>query len=188
VEQNPEWESRVQAFARGLYGHEPFMASFIPFAERVAQEGERIALAQTLLKLTAPGVPDIYQGVELWSLNLVDPDNRRPVDWRLRRELLEGLVAGEAPTRETAKLHLIWKTLDLRARRTEAFAGSYEPLEAGPNVCAFVRGGIVLVAAAIAPDADYTPPEGYVEVLGAGPGIWLLERETKAGGADDPSG
>jgi hypothetical protein len=63
-------------------------------ADRVALEGERIALGQTLLKLTVPGVPDIYQGDELWSLSLGDPDNRRPVDWSSRRRLLQEFIRG----------------------------------------------------------------------------------------------
>jgi (1->4)-alpha-D-glucan 1-alpha-D-glucosylmutase len=177
IVQNSAWEDAVKEFARGLYDHEPFLQSFEPFAERVAREGERIALAQTLLKLTVPGVPDIYQGDELWSLNLVDPDNRRSVDWESRRELLLELIEGAAPTRETAKLYVIWKTLQLRARRADAFApGSYEPVEAGAGICAFMRGGTILVAVPITPAARFTPPEGFVDLLGADLGIWLLER------------
>ena len=96
----------------------------------------------TLLKLTTPGVPDIYQGDEVPFLALVDPDNRRPVDWDgLRRRL----ASGEPP----AKLDLIRRTLALRARRATAFDGSYEPLDAGEDVCAFTRGGEVLVAVAV---------------------------------------
>ena len=92
---------------------------------RATELGERIALAQTLLKLTSPGVPDIYQGDELWALALVDPDNRRPVDWAARRVALDALRGGAAPLRETAKLHLILAVLDLRRRRPEPFAGAY---------------------------------------------------------------
>jgi (1->4)-alpha-D-glucan 1-alpha-D-glucosylmutase len=177
VDQNAAWEDAVKEFARGLYDHEPFLESFEPFAARVAQDGERIALAQTLLKLTVPGVPDIYQGDELWSLNLVDPDNRRPVDWESRRELLQELVEGAAPTRETAKLYVIWKTLQLRARRADAFApGSYEPVEAETGICAFMRGGTILVAVPVTPTARFTPPGGFVDLLDADLGIWLLER------------
>ena len=88
----------------------------------------------TLLKLTAPGVPDIYQGDELESLNLVDPDNRRPVDFELRRRLL----AAESPP---PKLKLIREALGLEE------LGPYEPIDAGPAVCAFRRGRDVIVAA-----------------------------------------
>ena len=65
-----------------------FLASFLPFAERIARLGASNTLAQTVLKLTLPGVPDIYQGTELWDLSLVDPDNRRPVDYALRLRML----------------------------------------------------------------------------------------------------
>ncbi len=71
----------MKEFCRRLYTHREFLADFEPFADQVARAGERAALGQLLLKLTAPGVPDIYQGDELWALSLVDPDNRRPVDW-----------------------------------------------------------------------------------------------------------
>ena len=174
LEPNTQWEGQLKAFALSLYDHESFRASFDPFAERIAQLGERIALAQTLLKLTCPGVPDVYQGDELWNLSLVDPDNRRPVDWDARRRALTELKAGAPPTRETAKLFLIWKTLQLRAQRPEAFAGGYEPIEA-EDVCAFTRGGEVLVAVPLRPDATFEAPPGYEDALGADLGVWLLE-------------
>ena len=104
-----------------------------PFLARVAEVGRRIALGMTLLKLTVPGVPDIYWGDELEALNLVDPDNRRPVDWERRRRALAEVRCGTAPRDETAKLAVIARTLELRAERADAFAGSYEPVEAGPR-------------------------------------------------------
>jgi (1->4)-alpha-D-glucan 1-alpha-D-glucosylmutase len=70
----------------------------------------------------------------------VDPDNRRPVDWDARREALAALRSGARPTRETMKLHVIERALELRARRPEPFAGAYKPLDAGPDVVAFTRG------------------------------------------------
>jgi (1->4)-alpha-D-glucan 1-alpha-D-glucosylmutase len=148
------YERRVQEFAWSL--REPVE----PFAARVAPLGEQIALAQTLLKLTCPGVPDIYQGDELESLSLVDPDNRRPVDWDARRRAL----ADPPP-----KLRAIQETLAVRARRPEAFAGAYEPVDAGPDVCAFIRGGEVLVAVPLRPGARFDPPPGWREVV---PGLY----------------
>jgi (1->4)-alpha-D-glucan 1-alpha-D-glucosylmutase len=122
-------------------------------------------------------VPDLYQGDELLSLNLVDPDNRRPVDWELRRRLLGELTSGAPPRRETEKLFVIWRTLALRARRPEAFSAAYEPLDAGGGLCAFTRGSDVLVAVPTRPGARFEPPAGYREVLdGAGLGVTLLER------------
>ena len=157
VQQDAAYEESVKAHARTLLAHRPFLADFEPFAARVAAEGERAALGQLLLKLTSPGVPDVYQGDELEALSLVDPDNRRPVDWAARRAALTHLQAGGAP-RDAGerKLELIWRALDLRARRPEAFdeRGSYEPVAAGPGVCAFVRGGAVLVVAPVRAWAD----------------------------------
>jgi (1->4)-alpha-D-glucan 1-alpha-D-glucosylmutase len=144
VQPDERWEAEVLRFASELIASPVFLADFEPFVQRVALEGERAALGQTLLKLTCPGVPDIYQGDELWRLSLVDPDNRRPVDWARRERLLAGLEAGVASTRETAKLQLIREALALRSRRPDSFTGSYEPVPAGPDVCAFLRGERVL--------------------------------------------
>jgi (1->4)-alpha-D-glucan 1-alpha-D-glucosylmutase len=144
-----EHEAAVKRFAVGLLDHGPFRYGFDAVAARVAELGERVALNQTLLKLTVPGMPDVYQGDELWALSLVDPDNRRPVDWDARRRALAALRAGGAPTRETAKLHVIVAALDLRRRRPEAFAGDYVPVRAGEDAVAFLRGDAVLVAAAV---------------------------------------
>jgi (1->4)-alpha-D-glucan 1-alpha-D-glucosylmutase len=144
-----EHEALVKRFAVGLLDHGPFRYGFDGVVARATDLGERIALAQTLLKLTCPGAPDVYQGDELWALSLVDPDNRRPVDWAARRVALDALRGGEPPTRETAKLHVIWSVLDLRCRRPDTFAGSYTPIPAGDDVCAFLRGDDVLVAVAL---------------------------------------
>ena len=86
-----------QILARG--GSQPFMDEFIPFARKIAYCGMFNSLAQLLLKITSPGVPDIYQGSELWDLSFVDPDNRRPVDYALRRRCLEELRETEAKDR-----------------------------------------------------------------------------------------
>ena len=185
----------MRRFAVALLEHEAFLESFRPFAERVAEAGRRSALGQQLLKLTVPGVPDVYQGDELEALNLVDPDNRRPVDWQARRDALDALRGGAAPTPETAKLHLIWRALDLRARRPEAFAGDYTPIEAGPGVVAFRRGEDVLVVVAVR-DVGYATlampgrwrdaltgearelgPEAAVADLVNADGLALLERD-----------
>jgi (1->4)-alpha-D-glucan 1-alpha-D-glucosylmutase len=138
----------LEAIGR-LYASLP--GGFEPFAARVAETGRRISLGMTLLKLTVPGVPDIYQGDELEALSLVDPDNRRPVDWGLRRRLLTELRAGATPTDDTAKLHVVVRALELRARRPEDFEGGYEPIEAGPDTCAFQRGEGVGVVVPLQP-------------------------------------
>ena len=138
VVSDADFEGRAKAWASGLLTHEPFLADFVPFAERVSAAGRRLALAQVLLKLTAPGVPDVYGGDEMEFLALVDPDNRRPVDFEARRR---ALADGSDP-----KLALIRDALALRERRPGAFAGAYEPVEAGPGVLAFARGEGEVVA------------------------------------------
>jgi (1->4)-alpha-D-glucan 1-alpha-D-glucosylmutase len=140
VEQDRIYESQVRRYARALAAHEPFLDDFLPFLERVVAEGERSALGQLLLKLTSPGVPDVFQGDERWRLSLVDPDNRRPVEWEERRDALARLRSGHPPRPEDAKLVMIWRALALRARRPEAFTGAYTPVAAGEDVCAFLRG------------------------------------------------
>jgi (1->4)-alpha-D-glucan 1-alpha-D-glucosylmutase len=198
IEPDEAYEERVKAFCRTLYEHRPFLTDFEPFAAEVARAGDRAALGQLLLKLTVPGVPDIYQGDELPALSLVDPDNRRPVDWVRRRTLLAEVAGGAAPTDVTRKLWLITRALTLRAARPEAFAGAYTPLAAGPHVCAFVRGDAVIAATALRatiPDASLELPPGQwrdvladrrlsgsltlAEILGEH-GVALLER-TAAG-------
>jgi (1->4)-alpha-D-glucan 1-alpha-D-glucosylmutase len=151
-----------------------------PFLDRVRTLGRRLSLVQLFLKLTSPGLPDIYRGDELDDLSLVDPDNRREVDWPARIAALRRLQEGASPDAETAKLYVIWKTLALRAERSGAFAGSYEAVDAGRGVCAFVRGGEVLAAAAVRPDAVVTLPGGWRDVLGL-EGLALCVRKPRVG-------
>ncbi len=147
VEQNTDWEESVKRFARRVVEDERFSEACGPFIRRVTALGRRSALAQLALKLTAPGVPDIYQGDELEYRALVDPDNRRPVDWRLRQALLRRLLGGGQPGADTLKLYVTMRLLTLRARNPAPFAAGYEPLDVGPSACAFVRGGAVLTVA-----------------------------------------
>ncbi|HEY1778088.1 MAG TPA: malto-oligosyltrehalose synthase [Solirubrobacteraceae bacterium] len=147
---NEVYENGVRRFAAAVLEHEPFVADFERFMDTLLPEGERSALGQLALKLSAPGVADIYQGDELWSLSLVDPDNRRAVDWEARRAALERVLSDAAPAPQDRKLFLIRRALQLRARRPEPFAGGYLPLAAGDAVCAFLRGEAeVLVAVAL---------------------------------------
>ena len=126
----------------------PLRAEITAFAERIGPAGAANGLVQTLLKLTIPGVPDTYQGVEFWDLSLVDPDNRRPVDFAGRQAALakgEATLEAAVHWRDGAvKQSLIAATLGARARMPRVFAeGSYEPLEVegpdAPNVIAFAR-------------------------------------------------
>jgi (1->4)-alpha-D-glucan 1-alpha-D-glucosylmutase len=183
VQQNTGWEESVGRFCDRLYTDRAFLEDFEPFAARVATAGHRAALGQLVLKLTAPGVPDIYQGDELPYRALVDPDNRRPVDWGWRQAMLRRLMGGSPPVGETRKLFLILRLLGLRARRSEVFLGSYEPVDAGDGACAFVRSGEVLVVV----DVRGAPPEG---VLAAPAGRWrdVLRGEQRSFGAREPVG
>jgi (1->4)-alpha-D-glucan 1-alpha-D-glucosylmutase len=135
----------------------PFLASFRPFQKKIAHYGIFNSLSQTLLKLTSPGIPDFYQGGELWDLNLVDPDNRRPVDYGLRRAYLQGfkerisedlpgLLAEllAAPGSGRCKLFLIHRALQTRNALPSLFqSGEYRPLAVeGPRkdgIIAFAR-------------------------------------------------
>jgi (1->4)-alpha-D-glucan 1-alpha-D-glucosylmutase len=149
---------------------ERFLAAFFPFAERVARLGMVNSLAQLVLKLAGPGVVDSYQGTELWDLSLVDPDNRRPVDFAHRERLLGDLAAidAPAPSRGTAaellrqwpdgRVKLFVLARGLRARRadSELFRnGGYRPLEAegerAAHVVAFARAHAERIAVAVVP-------------------------------------
>lgn len=119
----------------------PFLDDFLELQRRIALVGMVNGLTQIMFKLTVPGVPDIYRGTEFWQLDLVDPDNRRPVDWEARRRLLDvvkraGLDELLAdPWDGGVKLALIQRVLALRRRHPELFSrGTYEPLAArGPR-------------------------------------------------------
>jgi (1->4)-alpha-D-glucan 1-alpha-D-glucosylmutase len=151
---NESAERRVQAVGRSLLEE----ARVAAFAERLRPVGELISLGMTLLKLTAPGIPDIYQGDELEYLALVDPDNRRPVDWERRRRAL----ADPPP-----KLRVIRDVLRL------GIEGGYEPVDAGPRICAYRRGER-LVAVAIRPAARFAPPSGWRDLWGGALPVQLL--------------
>ena len=138
IDQDEEWEAGATAWAVSLLEDDELG----DYADGLSARAAQIVRGMMLLKLTAPGVPDIYQGDELPFLALVDPDNRRPVDFEQRRRLL---ASGTPPP----KLDLIRLTLALRQRRPAAFAGPYEPVDAGEDVVAFTRGAQVLVAAAL---------------------------------------
>ena len=173
---NPDhdYEAALAGLIAGVLGSlspNPFLQDFIPMQARIARCGALNSLSQTLLKLASPGVPDLYQGCEMWDLSLVDPDNRRPVDYAARRRALRELqeaFAGDADHSSAArslldqwgdgraKLWLIWRALALRARHPRAFdEASYLPLAArggkAAHLCAFARVGPGTTLVAIAP-------------------------------------
>ncbi|MBV8071238.1 MAG: malto-oligosyltrehalose synthase [Acidobacteriaceae bacterium] len=162
---NEQFENATRSFIEGIYGNAEFIQDFEAFVNRMVLPGQVSSLSQLLWKLTAPGVPDTYQGTELWDLSLVDPDNRRPVDYGRRRRLLQEM--------ESLNVQAVWKRVDeglpklwtlhhvLRVRRERAellgTAGTYRPLYAlGPkaaHIVAFARGESVV---SIAPRLVWT--------------------------------
>lgn len=160
---NADYEAALADFVQALLApgeKNLFLADFAPAATRLARFGLVNGLSQVLLKLASPGVPDLYQGCELWQFNLVDPDNRRPVDYAHRARLLAELKAlldaprdawaqrlrplVDRPECGRIKFYLTWRTLRLRARLTDLFRdGDYLPLAvsgaAADHLCAFAR-------------------------------------------------
>lgn len=134
-----------------------FLAAFRRFAAMIGEAGARVGLGQAVLKLTVPGVPDIYQGAELWEQSMMDPDNRRKVDFAVRERLLaEGGPMQMNGWRDGAvKLRVTQVLLGLRAEQPALFAeGSYEPLAMGGRICAFLRrhgNAAMIVAVALQP-------------------------------------
>jgi (1->4)-alpha-D-glucan 1-alpha-D-glucosylmutase len=139
-----DYEQATQAFAKDALKSDAFLANFLPFARRIARLGIENSLVQTVGKLTGPGVPDIYQGCELWDFNLVDPDNRRPVDFALREAAIADLAARlKAPEQRSALFDTLmneWRDgraklattallLALRREEAELFeSGDYQPI------------------------------------------------------------
>ncbi|HEY1797876.1 MAG TPA: malto-oligosyltrehalose synthase [Stellaceae bacterium] len=162
-----------------------FLASFLPFATRIAELGARNTLVQTVLKLTVPGMPDIYQGCELWDLSLVDPDNRRPVDYAHRMQALTEVTAELEQDRRGAmqryaaawqegrfKLAAVATLLAFRRDHAALFeSGAYEPITAeGTNaeqIVAFLRRGAgALLLAATARYPARLAAEGFAAASG----------------------
>jgi (1->4)-alpha-D-glucan 1-alpha-D-glucosylmutase len=157
-EPNTGYETALRDFITGIMADATFMKDAEKFVASISPAGFINSLSQTLLKLTAPGVPDIYQGCELWNFSLVDPDNRRPVNFEIRRQLLRQIkhLRGDDVLKlveePMAKLWLIWKILAFRAMRPEIFSqGGYAPLYATGgrrmHLVAFKRGDDVITAA-----------------------------------------
>ncbi|MDP8957971.1 MAG: malto-oligosyltrehalose synthase [Actinomycetota bacterium] len=150
---DPLYEKALRSLVEGVLGDRHFVEELEAFVAPLLEPGWVTSLAQVLIKMTAPGVPDIYQGTELWSFTLVDPDNRRPVDYGLRQRLLADIGASRSPEAIWAraaeglpKLWVISRSLELRRRRPELFGeqGGYRPLasrgERASHVVAFSRG------------------------------------------------
>ncbi|HEY6452533.1 MAG TPA: malto-oligosyltrehalose synthase [Steroidobacteraceae bacterium] len=197
---NASYEEAMSAFIdTALIGSRAsaFMAAFLPFARQVAWAGMHDSLVQTVVKLTAPGVPDIYNGSELWDLSMVDPDNRRPVDYALRARLLQEIDTALAGDRGglmprllgawrdgRIKLAVITSLLRHRAEQPALYAeGDYQPLAAaGPRaeeIAAYARSHgerRLIVAVARYPRrrelAGFDAPTRLPVPTGLGSGAW----------------
>ncbi|MEV6411499.1 malto-oligosyltrehalose synthase [Kribbella sp. NPDC051718] len=150
-----EYESQVAAFITGVLADSSVLAAIEHFAAGQAEYVRAATLGQKLVQLTMPGVPDVYQGTELVDLSLVDPDNRRPVDYSVRLDRLARLDAGARPHGlSEEKLLVTAKALRLRRQNPEAFAGSYKPLPTSSgHAVAFCRGDSVVTIATRLPVA-----------------------------------
>ena len=160
IRPNPAHEQALGHFVGAILeesGANRFLRDFTSFQKKIAHYGALNSLSALLLKIAAPGVPDFYQGTELWNFSLVDPDNRRPVDFQRQTQLLNELQRKEASGSVSLagdllahwqdgciKLYLTWKALNFRRAHREVFSeGVYLPLESTgkrkENVCAFAR-------------------------------------------------
>jgi (1->4)-alpha-D-glucan 1-alpha-D-glucosylmutase len=172
-----EYEHALMNFINAAVDRPSFLDSFLPFQQRIARLGLHNSLVQTTLKLTVPGVPDTYQGSEIWDLNLVDPDNRRPVDYDVRQRLLDTALQDWRASAADAlrnrldkwqdgaiKLLITALLLKCRAQLPGLFAdGDYQPCEVSgegsERICAFMRtsgDARVLVIAALFPETHYS--------------------------------
>jgi (1->4)-alpha-D-glucan 1-alpha-D-glucosylmutase len=157
TEPNGPYDEAVAAFVHAVYADADFGIDLEGFVARLVEPGRVNALAQALVRLTAPGVPDTYQGTELWDLSLVDPDNRRPVDFDERRRALDAIRLPDTHLRISKvgvrrsdvqpKLFVTQRALQLRKERPDLLGpgASYEPLPAtgasAAHAVAYVRGG-----------------------------------------------
>jgi (1->4)-alpha-D-glucan 1-alpha-D-glucosylmutase len=175
IQPNENWDDAMQEFVARILEAGPrnkFLPAFLPVAAEIARLGAINSLAQTAIKLTAPGVPDIYQGTEIWDDSLVDPDNRRPIDYARRREMLTQIE--NVPANELMqcwpdgriKMRLTQRLLHLRRENPELFReGIYEPINFGGAFadCAigFVRrhrdGAIIVIVPRLSSRVGFPP-------------------------------
>lgn len=145
-----DWQDATDAFIDAALDSEEFMSDFLPFAQRIAERGMILSLAQTVLRLTSPGMPDLYQGNEIWDFSLVDPDNRRPVDFDHRAQLLATLDSRSArdlweKRKDGAiKMQTIRALLHCRRENPDLFyKGEYVPVaptgEGADSIVSFLR-------------------------------------------------
>jgi (1->4)-alpha-D-glucan 1-alpha-D-glucosylmutase len=193
TEPDHDFDAAVAAWPAAVLGDAVLREDVGQFVAQIEPAGWSNSLGQKLVQLAMPGVPDIYQGTELWDLSLVDPDNRRPVDFAARRELLARIDEGWLPELDesgAAKLLVVARTLRLRRDDPDLFTGYRARSAVGPaaeHVLAFERGGGRLVAVAtrfpltLERDGGW---RGTTQPLPLGPGAWtdvLTGQQVKLG-------
>ena len=153
INPDTEYEATLERFVAQSLENRSFVKDVNETVARVAHLGLLVGLSQALVKVASPGVPDYYQGTELWDFSLVDPDNRRPVDYEARKKALRDLWGPVLKNLSDgrAKLHVIRKGLEVRKKHPDAFhGGNYVPLYADggreENIIAFSLGAVVAVA------------------------------------------
>jgi (1->4)-alpha-D-glucan 1-alpha-D-glucosylmutase len=204
---NSNWESPDEGYenactdfiAEIANDHEQFIPTAIDLLQKIVSRANTHALSQVLIKITAPGIPDTYQGCELWDLSYVDPDNRRPVDFGMRRNHLDQIIEYEqtgyhkllsfvASKRDTGleKLYVTWKSLNFRKNHSQLFSeGVYIPLQVMGNdgsAVAYARrlkNRWILIAmplslaAEMAQENDnHNNKDSYIELPGDAPSFW----------------
>ncbi|GAA4441758.1 malto-oligosyltrehalose synthase [Phytohabitans houttuyneae] len=170
-----EFEAEMHAVVDKAYDDEGLRTDIAAFVKSITPHGWSNSLGQKLVQLAMPGVPDTYQGTELWDNSLVDPDNRRPVDFALRRDLLARIDAGWLPpVEESGAAKLLVTSRVLRARRERPFTG-YSPVAvegpAAEHAVAFDRGGVVAVATRLPARLAFRGGWGGTK-LALAPGRW----------------
>jgi len=208
AKENSNWSSPNEAYEKAcinfvdklFMSDHGFTSTFVPFVQMIRRYAEIYSLSQTLIKITAPGIPDIYQGCALWDLSFVDPDNRRPVDYQARKTILSQIGEKEKEgllplmdflraNRNSAyeKLFVTWKALSVRRQYPEVFSdGEYINLQVKGDafVMAYAREhktmvAIITIPLGLArnrqtdqPYADEFNQENYVELPAGYPVSW----------------
>jgi (1->4)-alpha-D-glucan 1-alpha-D-glucosylmutase len=203
IQEDRRWEDAIRAFVEGVFAFPPKHAvwkTLQPFIQRVSEIGLHNSLSQVLVKIASPGAPDFYQGTEIWDLSLVDPDNRRPVDYQHRKKALGQLRESSLARPELAKdLYGRWQDGCIKLFVTQAAlqarnahpalfgSGSYQAIEAegprGANLCAFSRTAGEDLSVAVVPrlvaqllEGAKLPPQQFAGTFVKVPGVAAGEK------------
>lgn len=179
------YENNATALIQRLLTDDSFLSATHELVDTINQHAFSASLSQALIKITAPGIPDIYQGCELWDYSYVDPDNRRPVDYPLRKQYLDTIIAKEkepgffaylASNRSTGleKMFVTWKALTFRRSHPDIFLdGDYLPLQTNNDrIIAYARVHRQEWIVVVIPLPGDVPADGAVLLPAGAPGAW----------------